>query len=117
MNVSAVYLKHGDTGELAEASLADEVTDAHLSLWDKTWSPVMEAHRVNRTLTNRPEDHHWDWRRKADWWRPLLGYHSFGLLCRNELQGLMLAIGATPGTIWETNRLRRVPRYSTMEQA
>ena len=91
MNVSTVYLKRGATGELVEASLADEVTDAHLSLWDNTWSPVMQAYCANRTLTDKPEDHHWDWRQKAGWWRPLLGYRSFALLCRNELQGLMLA--------------------------
>lgn len=91
MNVSTVYLKRGETGELVEASLADEVTDAHLALWDKAWSPVMQAHCANRILTEKPEDRHWDWRQKAGWWRPLLGYHSFALLCRNELQGLMLA--------------------------
>jgi HTH-type transcriptional regulator, competence development regulator len=91
MNVSTVYLKRGDAGELVEASLADEVTDAHISLWDKTWSPMMQAHSANKKLSDKPEDRHWDWREKAGWWRPLLGYHSFALLCRNELQGMMLA--------------------------
>ena len=91
MNVSTVYLKRGDTGKLVEASLVDEVADAHLSLWENSWGPVMKARCANRTLSDQPEDYHWDWRQKAGWWRPLLGYHSFALLCRNELQGLMLA--------------------------
>src|SRR5437868_15235642 len=90
MNALGVYLKRGDTGELVEASLLDEVTDSHLSLWDTSWIPIMRRHCEGRVLSDKPQDHHWDWRRKAEWWRPLLGYHSFALLCANELQGLML---------------------------
>lgn len=50
----------------------------------------MRTYCKNRIPTDKPEDYHWDWREKASWWRPLLGYHSFALLCRNELQGMML---------------------------
>jgi hypothetical protein len=51
----------------------------------------MQAYCAKRLPAGKPEDYHWDWQQKAAWWRPLLGYHSFALLCRNELQGMMLA--------------------------
>src|SRR6267154_6515909 len=56
----------------------------------KVRGPAMEAYCEGRTALNKPEDHHWDWKWKADEWRPLLGYHSFAIVCENDLQGLML---------------------------
>src|SRR6516165_6924343 len=91
MQESRVYLTRAATGELAEASLLDEVTDGHLELWNRTWRPTMQAFSAGRTLRDRPEDHHWDWKAKANDWRPLLGYHSFAIICEGDLQGLMLA--------------------------
>ena len=85
-----VYLKESATGKLVEAELYDEVSDTHLAMWDSTWVPAMRAHRA-RTQTASPEDHHWDWRRKANAWRPMLGYRSFAVVCKCELQGMMLA--------------------------
>jgi hypothetical protein len=38
----------------------------------------------------KPEDSHWDWRRKARAVSGFLGYQSFALLCGEELQGLMM---------------------------
>jgi len=90
MNTSVGYLKRDDTREMVEASLLDEVSDSHLSMWEASWSPAMQSFCAGRPLADRPQDHHWDWRRKAEGLLPLLGYHSFALLCQNELQGLML---------------------------
>ena len=86
-----MYLKEMATGQLVEASLLDEITDRHLTLWIETWQPVIQEHCKGRVIRDRPEDHHWDWKGKADGWRPLLGFHSFAITCEGELQGLMLA--------------------------
>jgi hypothetical protein len=87
MTESRVYLKKTATAELVEASLLDEVTDTHLTMWTATWKPAMQTHCHGRVLGDKPEDHHWDWQRKASAWRPLLGYHSFAIVCEGELQG------------------------------
>ena len=91
MTESRVFLRKSETKELVEASLLDEVTDRHLAMWDSSWRPAIKAHCVGRTIRDKPEDHHWDWKWKANEWRPLLGYHSFAIVCENDLQGLMLA--------------------------
>jgi hypothetical protein len=90
MQESRVYLRETATGQLVEASLLDEVTDDHLALWRATWQPAMRRHCAGRTFPDKPQDQHWDWQAKADDWRPLLGYHSFAIVCGRELQGLML---------------------------
>ena len=90
MNESQVYLKEPQSGDLVDASLFDEVTDEHLRLWENGWVPEMQAHRATQPPSATPEDSHWDWRRKAGAWRPLLGYQSCALVCQGELQGLML---------------------------
>jgi hypothetical protein len=91
MQESRVYLRKSATGQLVEASLLDEVSDRHLALWNGAWQAAMQAHCRGRVFHNKPEDHHWDWKWKANEWRPLLGYHSFAITCEGELQGLMLA--------------------------
>jgi GNAT superfamily N-acetyltransferase len=91
MTESRIYLQRSETNELVEASLLDEVTDHHLAMWDRSWRPAMETHCAGRASRDKPEDHHWDWNWKANEWRPLLGYHSFAIVCENDLQGLMLA--------------------------
>ena len=85
-----VYLQDARTKALVEASLFDEVTDDHLEMWEDAWQPAMEEHCAGRSERNLPEDHHWDWQMKAEEWRPLLGYHSFAIVCDDDLQGLML---------------------------
>jgi len=91
MAESRVFLRKSETSELVEASLTDEVTDQHLVMWNDSWRPAMEAYCAGRVFRNKPEDHHWDWKRKANEWRSLLGYHSFAIVCEQGLQGLMLA--------------------------
>lgn len=90
MNESRVYLQDVSSGYFVEASLFDEVTDDHLLLWENGWVPEMRQHRATLSPADAPEDSHWDWRMKASGWRSLLGYQSFALVCRGELQGLML---------------------------
>jgi hypothetical protein len=91
MTESRVYLRKTEPNELVEASLLDEVTDQHLAMWNDSWRPAMEAYCAGRIFRDKPEDHHWDWKWKANEWRPLLGYHSFAIVCESSLQGLMLA--------------------------
>lgn len=79
----------------------------------------MQAYCAKRIPADKPEDYHWDWQQKAGWWRPLLGYHSFALLCRNELQGMMLANdfkSARLQALRQTCGLYRVSRDCTLEQ-
>lgn len=129
MNESQVYLKEPKSGDLIEASLFDEVTDAHLHLWEHGWVPEMQAHRTTLPPADTPEDSHWDWRRKASAWRSLLGYQSFALVCQSELQGLMLTNDMTSARLpsqfgkpivyveflatapWNRPELRSPPKY------
>lgn len=90
MQESRVYLTKTATKQLVEASLLDEITDKHLTMWSGGWQVAMQAHCAGRMLRDRPEDHHWNWLWKANEWRPILGYHSFAITYEGELQGLML---------------------------
>ena len=91
MTANPTYLKESASNKLVRASLFDEVADQHLAMWRTTWCPAMAKHRAGRVTQGNPEDSHWDWQGKANQWRRLLGYHSFAIVCRHELQGLMLA--------------------------
>lgn len=90
MTISSVYLREIATGKMVGAELFDEISDAHLEMWEKTWKPRIQAHCSHKALTERPEDWHWDWRRKANAWRPQLSFQSFAIVCKGELQGLMV---------------------------
>jgi hypothetical protein len=128
MNESQVYLQDVASGKFVEASLFDEVTDDHLRLWENDWVPEMR-HRATLTPAETPEDSHWDWRRKANGWRSLLGYQSCALVCGGELQGLMLMNDITSARLpqqfgkpivyveflatapWNRPELRSPPKY------
>lgn len=130
MQESRVYLRKLATGQLVEASLLDEVTNRHLALWKGAWQKAMRAHCAGRVLRDQPEDQHWDWKWKANQWRPMLGYHSFAITCEGELQGLMLAGDLRSARIqaqfgkpivyveylatapWNRRELQARPRYS-----
>jgi hypothetical protein len=84
MSEFQVYLQKTATGKMVEATLVDEVTDRHLAMWDCSWLPMMRAHCTGRISRDKPEDHHWNWKLKAKEWRPLLGYHSFALVCEGR---------------------------------
>jgi hypothetical protein len=90
MTESQVYLREGRSGELVEASLFDELTAEHLALWEKSWVPAMQDHCQSLHRDKRPEDSHWDWRNKSEAWEGYLGYRTFALVCRGELQGMMM---------------------------
>lgn len=90
MTESKVYLREGRSGSLIEASLFDEVTPDHLLLWDRDWVPAMQAYCAGKPPGQKPEDSHWDWRRKSRAVTGMLGYNSFALVCQTELQGLMM---------------------------
>jgi hypothetical protein len=129
MNESLVYLQDPQTGGLVEASLFDEVTDEHLRLWEQGWVPEMRNFRANRLPGDTPEDSHWNWRLKANGWRPMLGYQSYALVCQGELQGLMLTNDMTSARLpeqfgksivyveflatapWNRPELRSPPKY------
>jgi hypothetical protein len=91
MTESKVYLRKVAINQLVEASLFDEITDEHLLIWKTTWVPAMEAYCKGRADAEKPDDSQWNWKWKADKWRPFLKYHSFSIVCEKELQGLMLA--------------------------
>lgn len=91
MEESRVYLRKLEINQLVDASLIDAITDEHLLMWKDTWVPAMAAHSKGKAPAEKPEDHHWDWKWKAERWRPLLKYHSFAIVCEKGLQGLMLA--------------------------
>ena len=90
MTESTVYLRDGADGKLVQASLFDEITVDHLSLWRQQWIPVMQSARSSNPRGLLPEDIHWDWLRKLSILGGRLGYHCFAIICRSELQGLMI---------------------------
>ncbi len=49
MNESVVYLRDGETGNLVEASLFDQVTSDHLALWDRDWVPELQRFSMKRS--------------------------------------------------------------------
>jgi len=91
MTESKIYLRDGRTKALVEASLFDEATSDHLALWDRDWVPAMQAFCAGKSLSEKPEDSHWDWRRKSRAATGLLGYHTLAIVCADDLQGLMMA--------------------------
>lgn len=101
MTESQVYLRDGKSGQLVEACLFDEVAAEHLALWDREWVPAMQTYCAGRAPGEKPEDSHWDWRRKSRVLGGLLGYHAFALVCRKELQGLMLTNDVTAARLRE----------------
>lgn len=90
MNESKVYLREGTSGDLVEASFFDEVTSDHLALWDRDWVPAMQAFAAGKSTGQKVEDLHWDWQQKSRAVVGVLGYHSFAIICRKKLQGLMM---------------------------
>lgn len=101
MTESRVYLRDGQSGQLVEASLFDELTAGHLALWERDWVPAMKAHVARHPPGGKPEDSHWNWRRKSQAFGGLLGYQSFALACGGELQGLMMTNNLTSGRLRE----------------
>ena len=95
MTESLVYLQRVSDGELVVAILCDEINDEHLDMWERTWSPAMEQHCDGRSLTDRPEDSHWNWRKKAAETSTLLSYQSFALIADGKLQGMMMTNNVT----------------------
>ncbi len=93
MTSSRIYLYESASAKLVEAELVDEVTEGHVALWESTWKPAMQAYGAGRLLRDAPEDNHWNWRGKVQAWRPILHYQFFAILCRGELQGLMVTSG------------------------
>lgn len=126
---SNVYLQESSSGSYVLAKLYDEVSDKHLAMWNATWKPALEIHCKGRALVDSPEDYHWDWKWKANAWRPLLKYHFYSIMCRGELQGLMLANDTTTARLpeqagkplvyiefvatapWNRAEVQRPPRY------
>ena len=90
MTESEVWLRDGKSGNLISARLCDEVNNEHLFLWDRDWVPAMQAFCAGSAPGEKPEDSHWDWRRKSETISGILGYHSFALVCHHQLQGLMI---------------------------
>src|SRR6266571_1893068 len=134
MTESKVYLRDGKSGNLIEASLFDEVTPDHLVLWDRDWVPAMQAFCEGKRPGQKPEDSHWDWRRKSKAITGMLGYNSFALVCQKELQGLMMTNDVTSARLiaqfgkpliyvefvatapWNRPKLQNPPRYRGVGQ-
>lgn len=134
MTESKVYLRDGKSAGLVEAGLFDEITPAHLNLWDRAWVPAMQDYCAGAPPGEKPEDSHWDWRRKSRAYRGMLGYSSFALVCRDELQGLMMTNDVTSARLagqfgkpqiyvefvatapWNRPKLQDPPRYRGVGQ-
>jgi len=90
MNESLVYLQNTENDCLDEASLFDQVADEHLAMWNDKWVPALQEHTRHLDLRRKPEDSHWDWKKKLAEVGHLLSYQSFALVCKDDLQGLMI---------------------------
>ena len=90
MMLEIVYLKEVSTGQIVKAELHGTIPDEILAQWDEKWVPAMKAICEGRLLSDKPEDSHWNWRRKLGTANNLLKYTSYAIMCAGELQGLML---------------------------
>ena len=129
MNESHVFLQESETNEMVEASLFDNVNEEHLAMWESSWVPAMRDYCENRALDDRPEDSHWDWKRKSGLWKQYLSYQPWAIVCRNELQGLMVTNDLARGRLnaqvgkplvyvefvatapWNRVEIRKPPRF------
>jgi len=80
---------------MTEAVLFDEISEKHLGLWRASWLPAMQQRREDLKKKQIPkdkwtEDLHWDWDLKLQNIEGLLAYRTFCLVCRDEVQGLMI---------------------------
>lgn len=89
-----VYLRRVRDGTLVAAELCDDITDAHLAMWEQTWRPAMKKaladfERRHVPRERRPQDLQWNWREKAVSARGSLGQAAFAIVCEGRLQGMM----------------------------
>jgi GNAT superfamily N-acetyltransferase len=89
---SQIYLIHGVTGEFAEASLLEDISEELVAATDAVWRPYFQkaiadavARGVNRA--NLPEHSHWEWLRKYRN-RPEAS-RFFAIECDGQVEGLM----------------------------
>jgi hypothetical protein len=96
---STVYLKDRESGQLVEATLLDGLNRSEVEDAEGQWIPFLQERL--KELKERgvprakwPEHSHWDWRGKYNATEGLLAYRMFGIQCRSQMQGMMLATSA-----------------------
>jgi len=134
VDVSAVFLVSGSTGELVSADLHDGLGDLELQHWEHHWMPfliervkAMQAAGVPRT--SWPQQLHWNWRLKASLAEMFLGQRGFAIRCEGMTQGLMLVgllsdariaehrgkplvyVDYLEAAPWNQSSLQRPPKY------
>lgn len=83
----------GASGEVVEATLFDEVSEAHFLETQSRWRPVViEAARAlaaaGQETDSLPQHWHWDWTRKGSELR-MLALTFYGIEYKGSLEGLM----------------------------
>jgi len=96
MEASEVYLLRVVDGQMVRAELFDDLSEQHITLWQRTWLPAMQE-AIPRLVAAKvpqadwPQDLLWDWRKKTNWASSLLGMRSFCIVCAGNLEGMMMA--------------------------
>ena len=92
---SRVFLRRGDSGALAEASLLDGVSLDLVKEAEALWQPFLvqaleQARAAGAISFDLPEHKHWDWLRKARYALVRQNFRLLGVVCEGEMQGLMI---------------------------
>ncbi len=98
-NESPVHLLERKTGILVEAHLIDGLSREDVEKAEADWKPFLDEHvkrmeEAGVPKNQLPQHRHWNWREKYDATEEYLAYRMFGLECRSQMQGLMLALTA-----------------------
>ena len=93
VEISALYLLDGATGQEIAGELRDSIEDEQLVDWQTKWQPAQIA--VLQELARRgvppgqwPQSWHWDWRRKTAHVQGLLAFRGFCVTAQGVTQGL-----------------------------
>lgn len=92
--VSPIWLTDVANNIAQKAELWDAVTEKNLIDWELEWVPELLAatqrlHQANIERRLWPQSRHWDWRRKADVFKRMLGNSGFSIVCSEVTQGMM----------------------------
>src|SRR3954447_447009 len=93
--VSSVLLLDKKKAAVVEARLLDGISEEQLRDVENHWQPALSRGLQRlKAAGNRPQElpqsHHWNWRKKVEFFRSLLAYRGFAIECEGLTQGLML---------------------------
>lgn len=94
MTIHPVVLRDELSGKYVEAELIERVDSGLAKRAEDSWQTFIGAENMAAAAEGRPFPHlahgHWQWEKKVQLTERLLPYPTLGIVCRDEVQGLML---------------------------